>query len=41
MVVEVLAVWPTPTQLQHPVKLRINAKHKKHGVRRLTDWAGS
>ena len=38
---EVLAAWPTPTQLKHAGKARIDAKLKKHGARRHTAWAGA
>ncbi|MGP4968115.1 IS110 family transposase [Glutamicibacter ardleyensis] len=40
-VLEVLAAWPTPTQLKHAGKARIDAKLKKHGARRHTAWAGA
>lgn len=40
-VLEVLATWPTPTQLKHAGKARIDAKLKKHGARRHTAWAGA
>jgi transposase len=38
-VLEVLAAWPTPTQLKHAGKARIDAKLKKQGARRHTAWA--
>lgn len=38
-VLEVLATWPTPSQLKHAGKARIAAKLKKHGARRHTAWA--
>lgn len=40
-VLEVLAAWPTPAQLKHAGKARIDAKLTKHGARRHTAWAGS
>ena len=40
-VLEVLATWPTPTQLKHAGNARIDAKLKKHGARRHTAWAGA
>lgn len=36
---EVLATWPTPSQLKHAGKARIDTKLKKHGARRHTAWA--
>ena len=36
-----LAVWPTPAQLKHAGKDRIDAKPKKHGARRHTAWVGT
>lgn len=38
-VLEVLAAWPTPAQLKHAGKARIDAKLKKYGSRRHTAWA--
>lgn len=38
-VLEVLAAWPTPVQLRHAGKARIDAKLKKHGALRHTAWA--
>lgn len=40
-VLEVLATWPTPAQLKHAGKARIDAKLKKQGARRHTAWAGT
>lgn len=40
-VMEVLASWPTPAQLKHAGKARIDAKLKKQGARRHTAWAGA
>lgn len=40
-ILEVLATWPTPAQLKHAGKARIDAKLKKHGARRHTAWAGT
>jgi len=40
-VLEVLAAWPTPAQLEHAGKARIDAKLKKYGSRRHTAWAGT
>ncbi|MGP5700212.1 IS110-like element ISAar2 family transposase [Glutamicibacter arilaitensis] len=40
-VLEVLATWPTPAQLKHAGKARIDAKLKKQGARRHTAWAGA
>ena len=40
-VLEVLASWPTPAQLKHAGKARIDAKLKKQGARRHTAWAGA
>lgn len=38
-VLEILATWPTPAQLKHAGKARIDAKLKKYGARRHTAWA--
>ncbi|UTM48199.1 IS110 family transposase [Glutamicibacter mysorens] len=38
-VLEILATWPTPAQLKHAGKARIDAKLKKYGGRRHTAWA--
>ncbi|GGL98865.1 IS110 family transposase [Glutamicibacter protophormiae] len=38
-VLEILATWPTPAQLKHAGKARIDAKLKKSGARRHTAWA--
>jgi len=38
-VLEVIAAWPTPTQLKRAGQARIAAKLKKHGARRHTAWA--
>ncbi|WP_461635047.1 transposase [Glutamicibacter soli] len=40
-ILEVLAAWPTPAALKHAGKARIDAKLKKHGVRRHTAWAAA
>jgi len=40
-VLEVLASWPTPAQLKHAGKTRIDAKLKKQGARRHTAWASA
>ncbi|PQZ97223.1 IS110 family transposase [Arthrobacter sp. MYb229] len=40
-VLEVLASWPTPAQLKHAGKARIDAKLKKQGARRHTAWASA
>ena len=40
-VLEVLATWPTPAQLKHAGKARIDAKLKKQGARRHTAWASA
>ena len=40
-ILEVLAAWPTPAQLRHAGKARIDAKLKKHGARRHTVWAAA
>ncbi|PRA08166.1 IS110 family transposase, partial [Arthrobacter sp. MYb211] len=40
-VLEVLAAWPTPAQLKHAGKARIDAKLKKQGARRHTAWASA
>jgi len=37
-VLEILATWPTPAQLKHAGKARIDAKLKKYGARRHTAW---
>ena len=40
-VLEVLATWPTPAQLKHAGKARIDSKLKKQGARRHTAWASA
>ncbi|MNW26405.1 Transposase IS116/IS110/IS902 family protein [compost metagenome] len=40
-VLEALAAWPTPAQLKHAGKVRIDAKLKKYSARRHTAWAST
>ena len=35
-----VAAWPTPADLKHAGKARIDARLKKHGCRRHATWAG-
>ena len=35
-----VAAWPTPADLKHAGRTRIDAKLKKHGCRRHATWAG-